>query len=58
MTTPHPFAITGGKSHFDLAEEMCNKIKEVVYTYSDRVPLALAVGVIEIAKMEIMEEAK
>lgn len=52
------FTATTSKSQFDLAEEMCNKIKEVVYTYSDRVPLALAIGVIEIAKMEVMEEAK
>lgn len=59
MTTPLKlFTATTSKSQFDLAAELCEKIKVAVYEYSDRIPLALAIGVIEIAKMEVMEEAK
>lgn len=38
------------------AQEMCERIKEVIYDYGGDVPLALAVGVLEIVKKEIMEE--
>lgn len=58
MTTPRLFTATTSKPHTQLAEELCEKIKAAVYEYSDRIPLALAIGVIEIAKMEVMEGAK
>lgn len=41
-----------------MAEEMCKKIKEVVYKYEGDIPLALAIGVLEIVKKEILEESK
>lgn len=44
------------KTQRELAGEMCDRIKEVVYEYSQLVPAALAIGVLEIAKMEILEE--
>ena len=47
-----------GKTQRELASEICERIKEVVYEYSDLVPVALAVGAIEIAKMEILDEQK
>lgn len=49
---------TTNRPHTELAAEMCDRIKTVVYEYADRVPLALAVGVVEIVKMELMEDAK
>ena len=44
------------KSQRELAGEMCERIKELVYEYSDLVPAALAVGVLEIAKHEILRD--
>lgn len=47
-----------GKSQRELAGELCDRIKELVYEYSELVPVALAVGAIEIAKMEILDAQK
>jgi hypothetical protein len=38
-----------------LAEGMAEEIKEVVYRYSDAMPLATAIGVLEIVKAELMQ---
>lgn len=38
------------------AEEMCNRIKDVIHEYDEEMPLALAIGVLDIVKKEIMEE--
>ena len=48
---------TGGPGH-EIAGEMAEKIKAVIYEYSDRVPLALAIGVLEIVKTEVMGEQR
>ena len=40
------------------AEEMCNEIKMVIYSYSEEMPLALGIGVLEIVKEELISEAK
>lgn len=45
-----------GQSILSLSEEMCDRIKEVVYSYSDRVPTALAIGVLHIAAKEILDD--
>lgn len=45
-----------GKSQRELAGDMCDRIKELVYEYSELVPVALAIGVLEIAKMEILKD--
>lgn len=47
-----------GNAQTPKAEEMCNRLKAVVYEYSDCVPLALVIGVMEIVKAEILAEAK
>lgn len=41
----------------ELANNMCNAVKAAVYEFSDRVPLATAIGVLEIAKHELLNEA-
>lgn len=38
------------------AEEMCNRIKVVIHEYDEEMPLALALGVLEIVKKEIVED--
>ena len=44
------------KSQKELAGEMCEKVKELLYEYGDLVPLALAIGVLEIAKQDLIKE--
>ena len=39
-----------------LAEGMAEEIKEVVYRYHESMPLATAIGVLEIVKVELMQE--
>lgn len=51
------FAYMTTKKQALLAEEMTNEIKEVIYSYGDKVPLALAVGVLKIVEFEILNEA-
>lgn len=38
------------------AAEMCEEIKQVIYSYSEEMPLALALGVLCIVKKEIMQD--
>ena len=47
--------IGDGQSVLALSEEMCDKIKEVVYSYSGRVPASVAIGVLHIAAKEILD---
>lgn len=58
MTQPIKFIATASKPHAVIAAEMCEEIKAVVYSYADKVPAALAIGVLEIAKQEILEEQR
>jgi hypothetical protein len=44
-----------GKSQRELAGEMCERIVKLVYEYEQLVPVALAIGAIEIAKLEILK---
>ena len=44
------------KSQRELAGEMCERVKELVYEYGDLVPLALVIGVLEIAKQDLIKE--
>jgi hypothetical protein len=39
-----------------LAEGMAEEIKEVIYKYSDSMPLATAIGCLEIVKIELLKE--
>ena len=48
----------GGKRDTDLADDMCKAVKAAVYEFSGRVPLATAIGVLEIAKQEILDGNK
>lgn len=44
-----------GLSHYEIANDMAEKIKSAVYAY-DKIPLSLAIGVLEIVKMEVMND--
>lgn len=50
------FPGNGQKGH-ELANEMANRLNDVIYDYAGRVPLATALGVIEIVKIELLEAA-
>ena len=47
-----------GKRPQDVTEEMAERIKAVIYDYSDRTTLAAALGVLQIVAAEILEEAQ
>ncbi len=49
---------TSGRPSHEIAGEMAEKITALVYEYSNQVPLALAVGVLEIVKTLIIEEQR
>lgn len=51
------FISKAGKPHAQLAGEMAEEIKSVIYSYEQRVPLALAIGVLRIVEKEIMDNA-
>ena len=57
MSKPSPFTVIQSKQQTDLAGEMSEKIKEIIYSYEAQVPLALAIGVLRIVEKEIMEAA-
>jgi hypothetical protein len=54
----HKFSVVAGgnQSILALSEEMCERIKDVVYAYADRVPASMAIGVLHIAAKEILDE--
>ena len=51
------FAHMASKKQALIAEEMANKIKELIYSYSEEIPLALAIGVLKIVESELLNEA-
>lgn len=50
-------AIAGGGSAVDISREMCDAVKEAIYRYDGRATVSMAIGVLEIAKFEIMHDA-
>lgn len=46
----------GGRRAHDVAGELADKIKALVYEYAKNIPVATAIGAIEIAKVEILAE--
>jgi len=46
---------TASRPQHELIEEMCERVKEVVYSYSGQVPVATAIGVLHVAAKEILD---
>ncbi len=46
-----------GKRATDVSEELRDQIKAAIYSFSGQMPLATAIGVLEIVKKEILEES-
>ena len=60
MTDKPTFLVIKGsnKSSQDLCGELYEKIKELIYSYSDQMPLAAAIGVLYILQSDILREAE
>lgn len=54
---PFKIAAVASKSHCDIAAELAEQIKAVIYAQSGHVPLALAIGVLRIVERELLDEA-
>ena len=57
LTDPHKFMAIASKPHAQIAGDMADEIKDVIYKYADKIPLALAVGVLHIVIKEILDAA-
>jgi hypothetical protein len=55
MSNKAKFRALVGKSHYAIADEMADEIKAAIYKHSDKIPLALAMGVIRIVEQEILD---
>lgn len=53
---PKSIHIVGGPRATYIAEEMAERIKEVIYEYSERTTLATAVGVLHIVAKELLDD--
>ncbi len=56
-TEPVRFMAIASKSHSIIAAEIANDIKAVIYKHADKIPLALAIGVLKIVEKEILDDA-
>lgn len=54
MTTLKVFTGNSSPAH-EVSGELSDRIKDVIYEYSGRMPLATAIGVLEIVKKEILD---
>ena len=57
MTEPRRFMAIASKSHCEIAGDLAQQIKALIYAHSDKIPLALAIGVLRIVEQEIIAEA-
>ena len=56
-TSPYLFMCSANKSNAHIAAEMADDIKEVIYKHADKIPLALAIGVLRIVEKEILDDS-
>jgi len=51
------FMAVTNKANAELAGELATRVSELIHEYDDRIPLALAVGVLRIVESELMKES-
>jgi hypothetical protein len=56
MSDLKKFMAFSSKSHAQIAGEMGSEISDVIYKYAEKIPLALAIGVLRIVEKEILDE--
>lgn len=57
-TEPTKFMAIASKPQSQMAAEMADEIKAVIYKYENKVTLALALGVLKIVETEILEATR
>ena len=55
---PVRFLEISSKNHTTIIDEMVSDIKGAIYKHAGTIPLALAIGVLEVVKKEILEDAE
>ena len=45
------------KGHAQIAGELADEIKAIIYKYDQKIPLALAIGVLRIVEKELLDDA-
>ena len=56
VTDPRRFMHNATKAQSNLAAAMAEEIKTVIYSYENKVPLALAIGVLRIVERELQND--
>lgn len=56
MTDKIRVLLGDGKTAHERAGQLCEEIKAAVYRHADYLTLAAAIGALEIAKLEILQE--
>ena len=51
------FMAVTNKANAELAGELAARVSELIHEYDDRIPLALAIGVLRIVENELIKEA-
>lgn len=51
------FMAVTNKANAELAGELATRVTELVHKYDDRIPLALAIGVLRIVESELIRDA-
>lgn len=58
MSVAKLVAVEGSGNSLDRSQQITEAIKQACYDHGDGAPLSLVIGCLEIAKMELMDEAK
>ena len=53
----HRFMSLASKPHAQIAGDMAEEIKAVIYKHAGAIPLALAIGVLRIVERELLDDA-
>ena len=51
------FMAVTNKTNAELAGELADRVSELIHEYDDRIPLALAIGVLRIVENELIKDA-
>lgn len=57
-TDPFKFAVIASKPQSQMAAELADEIKISVYKHCEKMPLALAIGVLRIVERDLLDDIK
>jgi hypothetical protein len=58
VAEPAKFMAVASKPHAQIAGELAQAIKDLIYQQADRIPLVLAIGVLRVVEMEILNDQR